>query len=138
VARSVETALHKLHDLSFDLSRIVAGHGAAPVPPVPADDLVAIGRTNDAILYGAKVTLWVRTDDEVLEALGPKVPSSASRDHGKPFAEVFGNYGGDFYKIDPMLFSPAEVEFRNLKTGRCHRFGKVEPALLRRSFGLGE
>ncbi len=53
------------------------------------------------------------------------MPSSASKDHGAPFAEVFARYGGDFYKIDPLLFSPAEVEFRNLKTGRCHRFGKM-------------
>ena len=120
------------------MNHVVSAYGIAPLPPTTPDFGQAIGRTNDAILYGAKVTLWVRTDDEVLEALGPKVPSSASRDHGKPFAEVFGNYGGDFYKIDPMLFSPAEVEFRNLKTGRCHRFGKLEPALLRRSFGLGE
>ena len=100
------------------------------------DFVQAMGRTNDAILYGAKVVLWVRADDEVLEHMGPKVPSSSSKDHGKPFAEVFSHYKGDFYQIDPLLFSPAEVEFRNLKTGRCHRFGRVEPDLLRRSFGL--
>jgi methenyltetrahydromethanopterin cyclohydrolase len=61
--------------------------------------------------------------------------SSSSPDHGALFAELFKHYG-DFYKIDPLLFSPAEVEFRNLKTGRCHRFGKVDPALVRKSFGL--
>jgi len=64
------------------------------------------------------------------------VPSSSSADHGAPFAEVFARYNGDFYKIDPLLFSPAEVEFRNLKTGKCHRFGKCEPGLVRKSFGL--
>ena len=63
------------------------------------------------------------------------MPSNASKDHGAPFAELFARYG-DFYKIDPLLFSPAEVEFRNLKTGRCHRFGRVEPGLVRKSFGL--
>ena len=52
VARSVETALHKLAELKFDLSRIVSAHGSAPLPPVAANDLAAIGRTNDAILYG--------------------------------------------------------------------------------------
>lgn len=136
VARSVETALHKLHELKFDVTHVVSGYGVAPLPPVAADFVSAIGRTNDAILYGAKVTLWVRADDELLAHLGPKVPSSGSKDHGAPFAEVFARYNGDFYKIDPMLFSPAEVEFRNLKTGRCHRFGRVEPDLLRKSFGL--
>ncbi len=136
VARSVETALHKLHELKFDVNQVVSGYGVAPLPPVATDFVQAIGRTNDAILYGGKVTLWVRADDELLEHIGSKVPSSASNDHGAPFAEVFARYNGDFYKIDPLLFSPAEVEFRNLKTGRCHRFGKTEPALLRKSFGL--
>lgn len=136
VARSVETALHKLHELKFDVSQVISAYGVAPLPPVSADFVQAIGRTNDAILYGGRVTLWVRADDELLEHLGPRVPSSSSRDHGSPFAEVFTKYGGDFYKVDPLLFSPAEVEFRNLKTGRCHRFGRVEPGLLRKSFGL--
>ena len=136
VARSVETALHKLHELKFDVTQVVSAYGVAPLPPVATDFVQAIGRTNDAILYGAKVTLWVRADDELLEHLGPKVPSAASKDHGAPFAEVFARYGGDFYKIDPLLFSPAEVEFRNLKTGKCHRFGRVEPELLRKSFGI--
>ncbi|AMV24673.1 Methenyltetrahydromethanopterin cyclohydrolase [Gemmata sp. SH-PL17] len=138
VARSVETALHKLHELKLDVNQVVSGYGIAPLPPVATDFVQAIGRTNDAILYGAKVVLWVRADDEVLEHIGPKVPSAASKDHGSPFAEVFARYNGDFYKIDPLLFSPAEIEFRNLKTGRTHRFGRSEPALLRKSFGLDE
>ena len=135
VARSIETALHKLHELKFDVNQVVSGYGIAPLPPVSPDELAAIGRTNDAILYGGSVVLWVRADDELLEAIGPKVPSSSSKDHGEPFADIFKRYG-DFYKIDPLLFSPATVEFRNLKTGRCHRFGKVDPGLVRTSFGL--
>ncbi|MCE9560952.1 MAG: methenyltetrahydromethanopterin cyclohydrolase [Planctomycetes bacterium] len=136
VARSVETALHKLHELKFDVTQVISAYGIAPLPPVATDFVQAIGRTNDAILYGGRVTLWVRADDELLEQIGPKVPSSSSKDHGEPFAAVFAKYGGDFYKIDPLLFSPAEVEFRNLKTGKCHRFGSVEPGLVRKSFGL--
>jgi methenyltetrahydromethanopterin cyclohydrolase len=134
VARSVETTLHKLHELKFDVTQVVSGFGVAPLPPVARDELAAIGRTNDAILYGGQVTLWVRADDELLEAVGPKVPSGASKDHGELFAGLFNRYG-DFYKIDPLLFSPAEVEFRNLKTGRCHRFGRCEPGLVKKSFG---
>src|SRR5438477_5448316 len=34
VARSVETALHKLHELKFDLAQVVSGYGLAPLPPV--------------------------------------------------------------------------------------------------------
>ena len=133
VARSVETALHKLHELKFDVTTVLAGHGVAPLPPVAKDELAAIGRTNDAILYGGRVTLWVDADDTAIEEIGPRVPSSASKDHGAPFAEVFARYG-DFYQIDPLLFSPAEVTFVNLRSGRAFKFGRVETGLLRVSF----
>jgi methenyltetrahydromethanopterin cyclohydrolase len=136
VARSVETALHKLHELGFDIKRVQSAYGTAPLPPPAADDLAAIGRTNDAILYGGQVTLYVRGDDASLEEFGPKTPSSASRDHGRPFAEVFAGYNHDFYQVDPLLFSPAVVTFCNLDTGRSQSFGSAEPDVLRKSFGL--
>jgi methenyltetrahydromethanopterin cyclohydrolase len=135
VARSLETALHKLHELKFDLGQVVSGFGTAPLPPPAKDDLAAIGRTNDAILYGARVHLWVRCDDDRLAAVGPQVPASASRDHGVPFAELFARYNHDFYKIDPHLFAPAEVVFHNLTSGRTFAFGHAAPDVLRRSFG---
>ncbi len=134
VARSVETALHKLHELKFDLGRIESGWGNAPLPPPAADDLAGIGRTNDAILYGAKVILWVRGDDESVRKIGPQVPSNASSDHGEPFAEIFRRAGHDFYKIDPLLFSPALVTFANLDTGNSFTFGELFPEVIQRSF----
>jgi methenyltetrahydromethanopterin cyclohydrolase len=134
VARSVETALHKLYELKFDLGHVVSGYGTAPLPPAAPDFLGAISRTNDAILYGGRVVLWVRADDDQIAAIGPKVPSSASPDHGAPFADIFARYNQDFYKIDPLLFSPASITFQNLRTGRSHTFGRVEPDVLRRSF----
>jgi methenyltetrahydromethanopterin cyclohydrolase len=134
VARSLETALHKLFELKFDLGQVISGFGTAPLPPVAAEEIHAIGRTNDAILYGGRVVLWVRGDDDLLAQVGPQVPSSASRDHGEPFAAIYQRYNQDFYKIDPMLFSPAEIVLNNLETGRSHVFGKVEPEILKQSF----
>jgi methenyltetrahydromethanopterin cyclohydrolase len=134
VARSVETALHKLYELGFDLTQVLSGLGAAPLPPVAANDLDAIGRTNDAILYGGRVILWVRGEDDQIAELGPKVPSSASGDYGETFAAIFQRYNQDFYKIDPMLFSPAQVVFHNLQSGRTHVFGRLDHDVLRRSF----
>jgi methenyltetrahydromethanopterin cyclohydrolase len=134
VARSVETALHKLHELGFDVMRVKSAHGSAPLPPVASNDLAAIGRTNDAILYGARVVLYVTGDDASLEAIGPQVPSSSSRDFGAPFAEIFARYNNDFYAVDPHLFSPAQVAFHNLETGRAHGFGATAEAILDRSF----
>ena len=133
-ARSVETALHKLHELKFDLTRIVAGFGHAPLPPVASDDIRAIGRTNDAVLYGAQVVLHVTGDDESLQNVGACLPSSTSKDYGRPFAAIFSGYDHDFYKIDPMLFSPAAVCFHNVETGRTFAFGRVNHEVLRASF----
>ncbi|HZZ79591.1 MAG TPA: methenyltetrahydromethanopterin cyclohydrolase [Gemmataceae bacterium] len=134
VARSLETALHKLHELKFDLKQVVSGFGSAPLPPVARDTVTAIGRTNDAILYGGRVTLWVDTDDDQLADIGPKVPACASSDYGAPFASIFERAGHDFYKIDPMLFSPAEIVFSNLKTGRAFAFGRTKSEVLLQSF----
>ena len=109
--------------------------GSHPVTiNVAANDLAAIGRTNDAILYGARVVLWVTGDDDSLRTIGPQVPSTSSRDHGEPFAAIFKRYNHDFYAVDPHLFSPAEVVFQNVSTGRALRFGRVEPSVLVRSF----
>ncbi len=134
VARIVETCLHKLHALKFDLSCVHSGFGVAPLPPVAANDLAGIGRTNDAILYGGEVTLWVHCADTVLEDVGPSVPSGSSPDHGLPFSEIFERYDHEFYRIDPLLFSPAVVTLNNLKTGRSFRFGHFLPEVIRKSF----
>lgn len=134
VARSIETALHKLHELGFDISRVQSAYGTASLPPPAADDLAAIGRTNDAILYGGQVTLYVRGDDASLQEIGPRTPSCASKDHGRPFAQIFAGYNHDFYQVDSLLFSPAVVTFCNLDTGRSFRFGQLEPDILRESF----
>lgn len=137
VARSVETSLHKLVELGFDIRRITSAWGTAPLPPVAGNDLAAIGRTNDAVLYGAEVTLWVASgDDAELAAIVGQVPSCASRDYGEPFEQIFERYGRNFYDIDPHLFSPAIVTVNNLATGRVHRFGRTDADVLARSFGL--
>ncbi|MGC4003195.1 MAG: methenyltetrahydromethanopterin cyclohydrolase [Pirellulales bacterium] len=134
VARSVETAMHKLHELGFDLALIESGYGFAPLPPPAKSDLAAIGRTNDAILYGGETHLYVRCDDDLLAEFGPRVPSSASADYGRPFEEIFTGYDGDFYKIDPHLFSPAVVVFHNLKTGKTTRYGELRPDIATKSW----
>ena len=134
VARSVETSLHKLHELGFDLARVISGHGTAPLAPVAKDDFAAIGVTNDAILYGGCVTLEVTGDDESLQTIGPQTPSSASKDYGHPFAEVLANYNNDFYQVDPLLFSSAQLTFINRDTGNNFTFGDPNPEVLNSSF----
>ncbi|WP_416048562.1 methenyltetrahydromethanopterin cyclohydrolase [Cupriavidus basilensis] len=130
VGRVLEVALHKAHVLGFPLDRIVGGSGVAPLPPPGADAGDAMGRTNDAILYGGSVHLTVDTDDDAARALALALPSARSRDYGRPFADVFKEYGYDFYRIDPALFAPAEAWVSNLASGRTWHAGALNLPLL--------
>jgi methenyltetrahydromethanopterin cyclohydrolase len=132
-ARILETGLHKMETLGFDVRMVVSGIGSAPVAPVAKNDIRAIGRTNDCILYGGRARYTVRAEDDELAALVERVPAAASHDYGTPFYDIFQRYGGDFYKIDPLLFSPAEVWLTNLTTGRTFRAGGINPDVLAQS-----
>src|SRR5215208_3475914 len=133
-ARVVETALHKLHELDFDVGRVVGGFGSCPLPPVARTDAEAIGRTNDAILYGGQVELTIDAADDELEALVGRLPASASRDYGEPFGAVLEQANWDFYEIDPLLFSPAQVRLTSVGSGRGFHAGGVNLDVLERSF----
>ncbi|MFG1395004.1 methenyltetrahydromethanopterin cyclohydrolase [Xanthobacter agilis] len=135
VARVLEVALHKAHAVHFPLEHIIDGIGSAPVAPPSPDFLTAMGRTNDAVLYGGDVQLYVRGTAEAAQDLAKRLPSSASRDYGRPFAEVFGGYGCDFYKVDPLLFSPARVTVTAVEHGVSFTAGGFDPVLIARSFG---
>jgi methenyltetrahydromethanopterin cyclohydrolase len=132
-ARILETGLHKMDALGFDVNKIVSGIGTAPVAPVAKNDLRAIGRTNDCILYGGRARYTVNAADAELVELVPKIPAAASKDYGTPFHDIFKRYDGDFYKIDPLLFSPAEVWLTSVQSGRTYHAGQVNPEVLRAS-----
>ncbi len=134
VARVLEVALHKAHELKFDLHHIVDGLASAPLPAPSPDTVLAMGRSNDAILYGGSVHLSVRGSDDAARALALALPACNSPDHGRGFAEIFKDAGFDFYKIDPALFAPAQVWVSNLDSGRTWHAGRLDMALLQRAW----
>lgn len=135
VARVLEVAMHKIHTLHFPLEHVVDGAASAPLPPPAPDFMTGMGRTNDAILFGGHAHLFVKGTDEAAARLAQELPSSASRDYGRPFAEVFKSVNMDFYKIDPLLFSPAAVTVTALDSGNSFFGGRLDAALLDQSFG---
>ena len=135
VARVLEVALHKAHTLHFPLDAIISGSGSAPLPPISASFITAMGRSNDAILFGGYVQLNVKCSDAEAEKLARELPSNSSKDYGKPFVDIFKAVNMDFYQIDPMLFSPAMVNITNLETGNSFAGGELNKALLSVSFG---
>ena len=97
--------------------RVESGWGTAPLPPVAADDLAAIGRTNDAILYGGEVTLWVRGDDD---STGRDWPARAQQRVGRSWRTV----RRDLRAVQPRLLrhrsapvQPGPRDARELDTG---------------------
>ena len=130
VARVLEVALHRAHALGFALEHIVEGSASAPLPAPGADGIDAMGRTNDAILYGGQVQLNVRGSAEAARELALKLPSLNSRDYGRGFAELFKAAEYDFYKLDGALFAPAEVWVSHLDTGQTWHAGRLNMALL--------
>ena len=134
VARVLEVAMHKVHELKFPLEHIIDGYGSAPLSPPASDMIVAMGRTNDAILFAGQVHLFVEGERSDAHDLCAALPSSASRDYGKPFAAIFKEYDYDFFKIDPMLFSPAKVFVTHVSSGHTFQAGGIDLKLLKRSF----
>jgi methenyltetrahydromethanopterin cyclohydrolase len=126
--------LHKAHELQFPLDRIVEGMGAAPLSPPHPDLVTAMGRTNDAIIYAGRTHLFVTGAATDARSLAERLPSTTSRDYGQPFAEIFKRFKGDFYAIDPMLFSPAAVIVTAVETGESFHTGEINLKLLDESF----
>ena len=135
VGRVLEVALHKAHELHFPLDNIVDGVATAPLSPPHPDFVTAMGRTNDAIIYAGRAHLFVKGPAAAAKELAEKLPSSNSRDYGRPFADIFKAYKGDFYQIDGSLFSPAEALVTAIETGETFRAGEINAALLDKSFG---
>jgi methenyltetrahydromethanopterin cyclohydrolase len=133
VARVLETGLHKMDTLGFDVRRVRSAIGTAPFAPVAKNDLRAVGRTNDCILYGGQARYVVEAEDDELAALAERLPATGSSDYGTPFYDIFKRYDNDFYKIDPMLFSPAEVWLTSVASGRTFHAGRLNPDVLRAS-----
>jgi len=136
VGRVLEVAMHKAHELHFPLENIVDGMGSAPLCPPHPDFVQAMGRTNDAILFAGQVHIFVKGSDEAAEKLATALPSSTSKDYGKPFAQIFKEAKYDFFKIDGMLFSPASVIVTAVDSGNSFRAGQLDNELLNQSFGV--
>ena len=134
VARVLEVAIHKIHELKFPLEKIVHGIGHAPLPPLARNFVSGMGRTNDSIIYGGIVQLFMKGSDVELKKLAKDLPSQNSKDYGKPFEAIFEKYKRDFYKIDGLLFSPAQVIINSLESGKTYSYGKVNKKLIELSF----
>ena len=138
VSRSFEQAIISLgRNTDFDLTTIVYGYGRAPIPPVVADEGLAMGRINDALVYGGSSGLWLRhPDDDEVRRTAESMPfaARAGADYGKGYAEIYETYGRSLFNIPARLDSPAHVTVTNLLTGSVFSAGRIDEDVLYRSF----
>lgn len=136
-ARVVETGLHKLFTLGFDINTIKSGWGRAPISPIVGDAVMCMGSSNDAIIYGGETYYTIRYDNiEELKQYLKSMPSVASRDYGTPFYKTFKAAGFDFFKVDHNVFAPAQVVMNETNSRRTLVAGKVNPDVLMDSFNI--
>jgi methenyltetrahydromethanopterin cyclohydrolase len=136
--RVVENGTYKmLEALHFDVKKVKFAAGMAPIAPIDPDPLKAMGKTNDAVLFGGRTYYYIKSEEgDNIKEVTEKLPSSAADGYGKPFFDVFKEAEFDFYKIDKGMFAPAEVVINDLRTGELFKSGYVNLDLLKKSFGL--
>ncbi len=144
--RIVETGLHKLERLGLDPLIVKHAWGYAPIVPIHPSSGEAMGRTNDAILYGGVTNYALNYEDEhELEDIVKQAPSSSSKmlqeakrlaEKNPRFLDIFKEAGFDFYKIDPNIFAPAVVAINNMKTGKTFRAGSLDIEVMKSSLGI--
>jgi methenyltetrahydromethanopterin cyclohydrolase len=136
-ARVVETGLHKLFTMGFDINTIKCGWGRAPISPITGDATMCMGSSNDAIIYGGETYYTLEYENlEELQQYLKGMPSQASRDWGAPFYKTFKAAGFDFFKVDHNVFAPAKVVMNEIKSRRTFVSGKVNLDVLAESFNL--
>ena len=134
MARTIETGLHKMDTLGFDVTQSGQRdrHRADCRLSRRTISARSAGRTT-ACCTAARCATPSHGDDEELAQLAEQLPSSTSPDYGTPFYDIFKRYNNDFYKIDPMLFSPAEVWLTSATSGRTFHAGQPNVDVLRAS-----
>jgi len=133
----VETGLHKLFTMGFDINTIKSGWGRAPISPITGDATQCMGSSNDAIIYGGETYYTLKYENlEQLQSYLKGMPSSASRDWGAPFYKTFKAAGFDFFKVDHNVFAPAKVAMNETASRRTFVSGKLSPQVLAESFRL--
>ncbi len=131
-ARAIEVALYKMAALGMNFKGVIAASTATPIAPLVGDDFRMMGISNDMIIYGSTVYLLHAGGGIDVEM----IPSDSSPSYGKPFLEIFQEAGGDFYKINPEVFAPAEVYLNTFKDKKIRRAGRLNPEILMKSIGL--
>ncbi|NHJ84240.1 MAG: methenyltetrahydromethanopterin cyclohydrolase [Asgard group archaeon] len=127
-ARAIELGLFKLvQHMNYPKERILHAVGTGLIPPLSVDKELSNDRVNNALIYGTKLFLIVKSEpgDNLLSLL-PEIPSNASKSYGKSFLELFKEADEDFANFDLTLLAPSELIVNDIRTGEIHHLGKID------------
>lgn len=138
--RTLETGVFKMIEMmDFDVTKITYAAGITPITPVDPDNKKAMGKTNDAIIFGGRAYYYIEPDEgESLEQLAATLPSSASDKYGQSFIELFEQADCDFYKMPKDVFAPAQIIVNDMVTGEIFHTGFIDLERLKKSFEVKE
>ena len=133
-SRILEQTLHRMVEEDFNLDSIIQAEGICVIPPCIDNELIAMGRLNDVLIYGGQSIFTVDWEDEKIENVINKITSDKSSVYGRPFKEIFNEAGRDFYQVPMEIYSPAKVVIVNTRSGKIHKAGKFNLEILEQSF----
>jgi methenyltetrahydromethanopterin cyclohydrolase len=120
-----------VEQLGYPKERILHAVGTGIIPPMSRDNELSNDRVNNALIYGTKLYLIVKSEqDDNLSELIKKIPSKSSPSYGKKFLELFNEAGKDFAKFDLTLLAPTEIIVNDIRTGKIYHDGKINLELL--------
>lgn len=131
-ARAIELGIFRLvEQLGYPKERILHAVGTGIIPPMSQDNELSNDRVNNALIYGTKLYLIVKSEqDDNLPELIKKIPSKSSPSYGKKFLDLFNEAGKDFAKFDLSLLAPTEIIVNDIRTGKIYHDGKINLGLL--------
>ncbi|MHA1505534.1 MAG: methenyltetrahydromethanopterin cyclohydrolase [Candidatus Heimdallarchaeota archaeon] len=127
-ARAIEIGVFRLvEQLGFSKEKVQHAIGSGLVPPLSDDANISNDRVNNALIYGTRLYLVVKsTPEDNLEELIEKIPSNSSSSYVEKFLELFEAAGKDFGKMDLSILAPSEVIINDIRTGKLYQKGKVD------------
>ena len=131
-ARAIELGVFRLvEQLGYPKERILHAVGTGIIPPMSLDNDLSNDRVNNALIYGTKLYLIIKSEqDDNLPELIKKIPSNSSSSYGKKFLELFNEAGKDFAKFDLTLLAPTEIIINDIRTGKIYHEGKINLDLI--------
>ncbi len=133
-SRTVEASTWRICRKGFDLKNIISGMGTCPIAPVSSSELIAMDRTNTALLYGVTVRYTVDCEDSEIEEVLEQLPFNASKRFGEDFLDIYEEGKRDFYIVDKDIHTVAYYEFNNVRTGNAFSAGELREDKLKISF----